>query len=231
MRHTPLSRKSAKLSRILSATMLLPAAHAGLIFQSATLGSQQFPGGTVQNTPQLDQALGVHFLLTSTVQVTEIETELWGPTSPPNQLYAEIYALSGPTAFPSGDPFDTAPLARAFFTAPSTLQDVFVPLSVTLAPGSYALVFGSVPSSGTAYEGLIPETGTDLAGITSQSYLAYESGQLSATPGGSWENGAIDKTPFVVEGNVVPEPATISIGIFGLILVFAWRGFQRRAAS
>jgi hypothetical protein len=105
-------RLTATLSFILAATLFPGAARAGLIFQSATQGFQMFPSVVLQNDSSLQQASGVHFQVTSTVQVTAIGASLYGT----GIFFGEIYALSSLSALPSGDPFNTLPLARVNFT-------------------------------------------------------------------------------------------------------------------
>jgi hypothetical protein len=103
---------TAKLSFILAVTVLPGVARAGLIFQSATQGLQMIPSVVLQNDLSLQQASRVHFQLTSTVQVTAIGASLYGT----GVFFGEIYALSSLSALPSGDPFNTLPLARVNFT-------------------------------------------------------------------------------------------------------------------
>ena len=209
---------TATLSLILAATLLPAVASAGLIFQSATQGFQSLPAVALQNDLSLQQASGVHFQVTSTVQITAIGASLDGT----GILFGEIYALSGPTGLPSGDPFNTVPLARVNFTpAPDDFLDFLLPLSITLDPGSYGLVFGATAGA----TGNMPTTGTDFPGINTFSYFFYQAGLLSFKPSGFWQNAGSDNERFIIQGTVVgtavPEPGSIGLGIVGLLLVLA----------
>ncbi len=118
--------------------------------ESAPLDAPNFIGG-LSVIPS--QFLGWRFQVTDTLQVTDIGGHL-GSTSPNNEIFGAIVSLSEPNAFPQSNPFQPGEVLAATTLNPSfPTNDVTVPLSVTLNPGNYALVFGSglFGASGDAY--------------------------------------------------------------------------------
>jgi len=173
---------------LLAATLLLPTgAGASIIFQSATLGTTDGPSVVIENDSTFEFALGVRFQVTSTVQVTGIGGGVWSLTQ--RELFGELFALSGPADLPSGDPLNSDPLALVSFVAPTSLQDFSVPLSITLTPGYYGLVFGAYPSGsvggviGPEASGLMTIDGSDLPGTDASSYFEYAATTIQVSPG------------------------------------------------
>jgi hypothetical protein len=117
--------------------------------QSATLGAiRQFFGLPVTSV----QSIGWRFNVTSPLQVTQVGGHLVGDGGG-RPIAVTIVRLSSPTAFPTASP--PAPsevVASTTFIPPSVLtvrsQDVRIPLPALLAPGNYALMFGSFPGGG-----------------------------------------------------------------------------------
>jgi hypothetical protein len=181
-------------------------AHAGIIFQSATLGpTGQSWGNGYDIAGGTD--LAVRFQLLSTYDVTAVGGDFVSVGSVPNgTIFAAIVAIGGPTAFPD-TPGSFTPLASATFTAPSSSADMRVALPVTLGPGYYALIFGGGRFGATG-NALAPYTNTDVSGVS------YFAGVGVSDPGSYWQNGGFSGTRFVVEGNLsqgpgtVPEPGT-----------------------
>jgi len=120
-----------------------PNAFADIIYESATLGpTGQTSGGLNANTVQL---LGSRFSISEIVDVTDVGGHFRNPQLFGNDLiFGAIVELSGPNAFPLGDPFTGGEvLAFTTFTPPDPSADISIPLSITLQPGDYALVFGA----------------------------------------------------------------------------------------
>jgi hypothetical protein len=115
----------------------LPARAADLIHASAYLGNTGVPDNYGLNSSYL----GSRFSVPSVTQVESVGGHFGGREG---TLFAAIVSLSGPAALPSGSPFDDDTLlASTVFTAPDPSDDILVPLSVTLNPGHYGLIFGS----------------------------------------------------------------------------------------
>jgi hypothetical protein len=189
---------------------------ATIIVETATLGATGQTGGTNINS---NQWLGARFTLTQSTQITDVGGHLVSITA--GGIFAAIVPLSSPTALPSFLPstIATSALAGTVFTPPSLSADVLTPLSVLLAPGSYALVFGSGGPFGAAGSGAMAIANLPLLGSPSF-FRAF---------GGSWVENGFTEARFVVVGNVVPEPTTALLLGVGLAGVTATR--RRRAAQ
>jgi hypothetical protein len=174
-------------------------AQAAIIHESATLG----PTGSRSGATLISGIfVGSRFSLTNTVQVTEIGGHLVEFEG--GSLFGAIIGLSSPTALPSGRPFDPGEvLASTTFTAPSFSEDVLIPLSVTLPPGDYALVFGSGLFGATG-RGAMPLNNTDIPG--SASYFTW-----FGNPN-VWMDTQFRNLRFVVLGNPAPAPGTTPLG-------------------
>ncbi len=121
-------------------------------------------------------------------------------------------------------PFDSTTLGSAAFLPPSVSADVRVPLSVSLGPGWYGLIF-SITGPGAA---TMPNNNTDLPGAT---YFFWTGVPVPCPvcppmPFQWRDSGSQTGERFVVEGNFaptsVPEPkaaalmgAGLLIGLFG----------------
>src|SRR5262249_10360561 len=124
-------------------TLILPFVIVGqakgdVILESAILGTTGQNGGAIVYTQQY---VGARFHVEDTVVVDHIGGHLLGDPPPASAtLFGAISPLSGPTAFPADN---LTPLAMTTLSPPFPSEDILVPLSVTLNPGDYALVFGS----------------------------------------------------------------------------------------
>ena len=189
--------------------------------ESATLGSLSASSGyTIADY----QFVGWRFQINETLQVRDIGGHFLGLAD--REIFGAIAPLSDPTALPQGIPEDLEELSLAATTfsvpnsndpPPSTV--VFLtPLSVTLTPGYYALIFGS---------GLFGASGSDAMALPgdqqdfpNSSYFFATSGVGLAT---TWINGGLSDVYFVVEGEPisstpVPESSsTFSLLAFGVL--------------
>ncbi|KAM3093789.1 hypothetical protein ACKFKF_28770 [Phormidesmis sp. 146-12] len=177
-----------------SALMIMapPTAQAAIL-TSATLGeTKQIFGAPVSNV----QYLGWRFRVSAPFRVTRIGGHLVGDGGG-KPIFGAIVRLSSPTAFPRA--FPPAPsevVASTTFIPPSALttrsQDVRIPLSASLPPGNYALIFGSTTNLGGIAR--MPINNASLPGST-----YFISG------GGTYQNldpaSGLTNIRFVVEGS------------------------------
>jgi hypothetical protein len=206
--------------RVLTLGLLLllaaiPAHADSIIFQSATLGpTGQFSGSTLA----ISQFLGARFSISQPVEITEIGGHMGViDTRSVGSFFGAILTL--PTGLPTGSPFAASEVvATTTFNLPFTTADIFTPLSATLEPGNYAVVFGAGQfGSPTTAVGVMPADNPDLPGA---SYFFWD--------GSSWRDDSIDNTRFVVKGNVVPEPSSLLLLGSGLMALAAWRGSRKK---
>jgi hypothetical protein len=206
---------------VFACALALASAKADTIYESALLGPQSDTGAWIG----AEQFVGTRFHLANPTEVQQVGGAFFSSGT----IFGGIFALSGPTAFPSGNPFDVAPLALTVFEAQYSPfdWDIRTPLNVTLAPGDYALVFGS---------GLYGATGVGSAStinidVPGSSCLWWNGWY---TPGASWLdwdpafNGAMR---FVVEGVTVPEPGGMGIFALGAVLMSLASAVRRTRES
>lgn len=164
-----------------------------VILESAAFAPSQvspIAGYGIFATQDIDQFLGWRFQLDSTLKITDVGGYLVSNNSSPtnsDQIFVAIVSLISPTALPQGSPFLPGEvIAKTTFIPPSFLSpilgDVTAPLSVTLNPGSYALIFGS---------GLFGATGSadalfNFGNFPDSSYLAWGRAPIGASIRTGW---------------------------------------------
>ena len=191
-------------------------AQAATIYESAA-HSDQDPG----DYSIYDQSfLGAGFTLATTTTITAVGGEFDDISG---NLFGAIVALPAAGDVPSFAPSDIAAntLASVIFTGTGDATDQTAPLSVTLAAGNYALIFGG---SGDGSAGM---TAVDDGIVGSPNLFRYS----DAIFGDSWTQGALyDGLRFYVEGTpaAVPETSTWAMMILGLGI--AGSALRRRTA-
>jgi hypothetical protein len=177
---------------------------AAVIHESATLG----PTGIQSNVPgiTLFQHLGSRFTVDEAIEVESVGGHFVGFSI----WFAAIVSLASPTALPSGSPYDATTVAATVFSPPFPSDDVLIPLSATLSPGSYALIIGAGYFGAGMASGGMPANNVDIPG--SASYISW---YLDDSLG--WREAAPQGLRFVVTGRVVPEPGAIAIFGFGVL--------------
>lgn len=185
---------------------------AAIIHESATLGPTGVGFGS-GFTIGSGQYLGSRFSVSGTVEVDQIGGHIAGGFG--STIFGAIINLQSPTALPVGTPFAAGTVvASTTFTPSSPSADNLVPLSVTLVPGDYGLIFGSgmfgSPSFGIA---TMPGGDTNITG--SASYFLWN--------GFNWaNNSSFNNTRFVVS-SPVPIPGAMLLFGSGLAALGAWR--------
>ncbi|NOZ41472.1 MAG: hypothetical protein GXP24_14785 [Planctomycetes bacterium] len=119
-------------------------------------------------------ATGWRFEVSVPFQVESIGGHLYGSDQQP--IYGAILALDSITALPQGLPFNLDEVvASTTFVPPSPSDEIIVPLSVTLAPGAYALLFGTDALGATGIAAVPNSTSEqpDIPPTTIDSYITY----------------------------------------------------------
>jgi hypothetical protein len=179
-------------------------ARAGIILETATPGPNPTPAAGVGGL----QWVGARFSLTRPVQVDHIGANLEGAST----IFGAIVPLSGPGGLPLLPPsqIESYALAGTAFPVTLSVDDYTAPLSVSLAPGDYGLVFG-VDAFGAG-------GGANLTGGNIPTSQASFFSALLLN-GDIWEDrpDLSGLRLFVTGTQAVPEPPTwISAGV-GLI--------------
>lgn len=194
-----------------------------VLLESATLGQTGLFGGT--SITEL-QYVGWRFEIDTALQVDAIGGHLLGlPNVGNGQIFGALIRLASIDVFPEGDPFTPEEtLATVVFQPPLPSVELLVPLSVTLEPGAYALVFGSNLFGATG-NGAIPNS-TDQADIpptTIDSYIFYSIPNLGEPP--IWRGPLASQMRFLVSGTTVPPvPALGGVGVRALSALLGLAG-------
>ncbi|QFS51103.1 hypothetical protein [Nostoc sphaeroides] len=199
----------------------------GLTLESSKLGSLSgLPGISI--VP--DQFLGWRFQVDNAIQVEDIGGHFTGGFT--SNIFGTIVSLSSPNAFPQENPLSLEKISLASTTFSvinnNDINDTSVvfltPLSITLKPGNYALIFGT---------GLFGAVGTDAMPVPrNQTILPNTSfffgGVADSNSLFSWKElpspqvrGDDGDPYFLIKGNIVssiPEPSSIdSLLILGFL--------------
>jgi hypothetical protein len=207
-------KRACGLAVLVAAGVWVGNARGELIFESATMGPPGFSGPSLFNT----QFIGSRFYIDRQTAVTAVGGHILGTGT----LFGAIVSLGGSTSLPTGHPFGSELLATTVFNAPTTSIDVRAPLSVTLAPGYYGLVFGS-GLFGAAGSGMMVDDNQAIPGQNSPFWW----GEYTTK---TWGWNALTESPnhatrFVVEGTRVPEPSTMILACAATVTAL---GFVRR---
>jgi hypothetical protein len=174
------------------AISLINAAHAEVIYESATMGPTGQTEGYLIDSYGF---MGSRFYIGNPVQVTAIGGHLFAGW-PEDDIFGAIVRLDGLNDLPNGFPFVSGDVvAYTLFTPNYPSSDFRAQLSVLLEPGYYGLVFGSglYGATGSAY---MPNGGqSDMTGAT---YFLWD-GYYDY----SWYDAAPFQGRFVVEGTVI----------------------------
>ena len=208
-------------------------ARAGLLFESA----QTAVTGTTLNYSFISNNSsffsGVNFFLASPAQVSDIGGHFINSfSSGNNEVFGAIVRVNGPTDPPS--PFDLSGpnvLGTTLITLPplNDSENVSGPLSLTLTPGWYAVIFGSGKFGATSENSgaIIISSGAaaNINGILTYSVRQSDGLQIIQAAGAR----------YFVEGQLaasaVPEPSSALLLLVGLGALAAVRGRSFRLRS
>ena len=176
---------------------------ATLTLESAAMGAT---GQAIGPSVSATNYVGWRFKVNATTAVTEVGGHLGAITG---NLFAAIISLTALDAMPQGAPFtDGTVKASTSFTPPSPSADFRTPLSTSLAPGSYALIFGSgkFNAAGTAMAAI--EGQANIAPTTQSSYVFWRQTLPNVF---NWTVGTSNNIRFVVVGSEIAGPTDFNI--------------------
>jgi hypothetical protein len=205
---------AAAFSLGLAALATNPAA-AATVFETAS-----YTGVDTGDYSIYDQRwIGATFTLSQTTQVNSIggQFNLGAGT-----LFGAIVALPSAGAVPSFNPsaIGSNALASAVFDAPVDIADVSAPVSVTLAAGNYAVIFGSNQFGATGQAGM--GSNNDLKG--SPQFIEY----FGAVNGDAWDEDLNDGLRLFVNGTPAPAPEPTTWAMMMIGMGFAGAAMRRR---
>lgn len=150
--------------------------------------------------------VGWRFQVSKTTAVTQVGGHLGALQG---NMFAAIISLSSIDALPQGAPFAEGVVkASATFTPPTLTAEFSTPLSVTLQPGAYALIFGSGQFGATG-SALVPyEQQPNIAPTTATSYLSWRETFQNYF---SWSVGYVNNVRFTVVGVETAGPADFNL--------------------
>ena len=152
------------------------------------------------------QFVGTRFLLDDSVHIDAVGATLSSVTDG-SSFFMGIIQLNGINDLPMGDPFTPEELiATTVITAGVAVDDYMAPIDLILTPGYYGLIIGS-GMYGTTGTGSMPSDNTG------SSFSRSRIGPDDWTNWGDYGRG----NRFLLEGNVIPEPSSALLTIFGVV--------------
>jgi len=188
-------------------------AAAEILFESGTLGATGIPRSEVVGGSNISPAVfvGVRFHLDQYVITSQVGGHFVRNIGADESFFGAIVRLDDENDFPdSGDLSTPDVIGSTLLSFPEPSGEVFGNLAKSLDPGWYALTFGSGVLGATG-SGVALANGVDISDPT---YIAFQPG-----PGFGWSNleGFLSNFRFVVTGDIVPEPASVTIVASGLL--------------
>jgi len=215
---------TSKMAATLAVSIFSSNLFAETIYQSGSIGQTGIPWQTLAGTGvDSDVFVGARFEIDQPVRTTRIGGHFVGhPLNPSNEFFGALIHLENETDFPNSNDLSSPDvLGVAILTFPDLSDEVFGELSTAIDPGWYAVIFGS-GFYGTNAVGVALRNGVDNG---MQSYIAWQSGT-------GWRelSSLFNNQYFVVEGTIIPEPATSILLLLGAGSLFAMRrcSFARR---
>jgi hypothetical protein len=178
---------------------------APITLESAQMGPVGRPGGQLLSA---NQFIGWRFQIAEPMRVTEVGAHLLGSTG---NLFAAIVKLSSLVSLPQGAPFSTTEVvAQGLIAPPTSSAEVFTTVTppptdppaastaVVLAPGSYALIFGSGQFDAVGMGGMVNHADQlDIPPTTASSFIMWRQILPNVF---QWTNGPVDKVRLIVRG-------------------------------
>jgi hypothetical protein len=208
LRHAHSSGHTMHAMRWLIFVVAVAIAHNSVAAATLTLASAEMgaTGQAIGPSVSTTNYVGWRFKVNTTTAVTEVGGHLGAITG---NLFAAIISLTALDAMPQGAPFaDGTVKASTTFTPPSPSAEFRVPLSTSLAPGSYALIFGSgkFSASGTAMAAINGQA--NIAPTTQASYVFWRQTLPNVF---NWTVGNSNNIRFVVIGSEIAGPTDFNL--------------------
>lgn len=196
-------RSTTHIAATAAAWFLIASAAAAIaqpiVLESTPLGTVGKLGGTSVTAVHFS---GWRFAIDSPLEVERVGGHLLTNIYQEGDVFAALVALDSIDSFPHGSPFTSEEIvATTKFRPHFPSDEVSVPLSATLMPGSYALVFGSGLFGATG-EAALPllDDQPDIPPTTISSYIFWSIPFLGEPP--IWRTNLASRMRFVVEGEV-----------------------------
>lgn len=165
-----------------------------VVLQSGTMGVPGALGGVSVST---NQFVGWRFSIAAPLAVDRVGGHLIGYGD--GDIFVALVALSSINDFPVGPPFTSQEImATTTFAPPGVSDDVRTPLAARLAPGSYAIVFGTGLFGAVGNGAVVNFNGQeDIPPTTISSYIFW-----GVVDPPVWRTNLNSRMHFVVEGHV-----------------------------
>ena len=196
-----------------------------VVLESAVMGTPGRFGGTSITTSQF---IGWRFQIADPLAVEQIGGHLLSLPDEPGDIFAAIVRLDSIDAVPHGAPFDADEIvATTTFRPTFPSSEIFVPLSTTLSPGAYTLVYGTglfgATGAGAAHNG---DDQPDIPPTNLSSFI-YWSIPFFGQPF-EWRLNLASHIRFVIEAHVLDLPGDVNndgfVDIFDVNVVSAHWG-------
>jgi hypothetical protein len=170
-----------------------------VVLESASPGATGHISGSSVTTAQF---VGWRFQIDTALDVDHVGGHLLSNPNSPGDIFAALVALDSITSVPHGAPFTAEELiATTVFQPAFPSDEIEVPLTAALTPGSYALVFGT-GLFGASGEGALPnfDDQPDIPPTDISSYIFW-SRPFQGLPF-EWRQNLASHMRFVIDAHI-----------------------------
>ena len=174
-----------------------------LLLESAQMGTAGRFGGT---SVTISQFVGWRFETSEPLAVERVGGHLLSFPDEPGDIFAALVRLDSLTSVPHGAPFTAEEVVAATLFRPNFPSDeILTPMSATLVPGSYVLVFGTglfgATGAGALHNG--PDQ-PDIPPTDLSSFIFWSIPFFGRPP--EWRLNLASHMRFVIEAQVIHIP-------------------------